>query len=253
MNYEEFYASATVQFNPFAFSNTGILKAQTILKVDTYSLIAVPFQFSMTRGILIASLSRDEITFFSRYVGTTASLNLVVQKADQKEPVKIFARCQVSTIGQMKGRDGVALFALAWKPIPPDLASLLGGYLDLVERLKVEAADFKDKSIVIDPANAKRLGYNNYAVLRAKEGQFKVALFSLAANRADFLLPMRDPDRIPGEEVSLDLFFLKYRFNVAGKILSSQRLPTGVQRCRAELAFSSELVHILEEWFNSGH
>ena len=253
MNYEEQYRDATVQFNPFAFSNTGIIKAQTILKVDTYNLIALPFQFSMTRGILIASLSRDELNFFTRYVGTTASLNLLVQRADQKEPVKIFTRCQVTTIGMMKGRDGVALFVLGWKPIPPDLAELLGNYLDLVERLKVEAGDFKDRAIVIDVANAKRLGYNNYAVLRAKDTQFKVALFSLAANRADFLLPMRDPERAPGEEVSLDLFFLKYRFNVTAKIVTSQRLPTGVQRCRAELAFSPELIHILEDWFWSRH
>ena len=253
MNYEDQYPGANVQFNPFAFANTGIIKAQTILKMDTYSLIAVPFQFSMTRGILIASLSSDEISFFSRYIGTTASLNLLVQRADQKEPVKIFARCHVTTIGQMKGRDGVALIALGWKPIPPDLADLLGKYLDLVERLKVEAADFKDKAVVIDAANAKRLGYNNYAVLRAKDGQFKVALFSLASNRADFLMPMRDPDRGVGEEATLDLFFLKYRFGVAATIQSAQRLPTGVQRCRVELAFSPELIHILEDWFWSRH
>ena len=253
MNYEEQYKGATVQFNPFAFSNTGIIKAQTNLKIETYSLMTVPFQFSMTRGILIASLSGDEISFFKRFVGTTTSLNLLVQRGDQKEPVKIFARCHVATIGQMAGREGVALIVLDWKPIPPDLAELLGNYLDLVERLKVEAGDFKDKAVVIDAANAKRLGYNNYAVLRAAAGQFKVALFSLAANRADLLLPMRDPDRSVGEAISLDLFFLKYRFNVAGTIATAQRLPTGVQRCRAELAFSPELVHILEDWFWSRH
>ena len=253
MNYEEQYRGFTVQFNPFAFSNTGIIKAQTILKIETYNLIAVPFQFTMTRGILIASLSGDEIAFFRRYVGTTASLNLQVQRGDQKEPVKIFARCHVATIGQMTGREGVALIVLDWKPIPPDLAELLGNYLDLVERLKVEAVDFKDKAVLIDAANAKRLGYNNYAVLRSKEGQYKVALFSLAANRTDFLLPMRDPDRPAGEAVSLDLFFLKYRFNVAATIVSSQRLPTGVQRCKAELSFSPELIHILEDWFWSRH
>ncbi|HUX36946.1 MAG TPA: PilZN3 domain-containing protein [Rectinemataceae bacterium] len=249
MNYETQYPDASIQFNPFAFANTGIVKAQSLLKIDTYTLITVPFQFSMKRGILIASLSRDETAFFARYVGAAASLNLHVQRADQKEPIKIFARCHVSKVGQMKDREGLALIVLEWKPLPPDLAEVLGRYLDLVERLKVEAGDFRDKAIVIDAANAKRLGYNNYAVLRKGQEQYKVALFSLAANRADFLIPLREPDRTPGEDVSLDLFFLKYRFNVAAKIASSQRLPTGVQRCRVELGFSAELVHILEEWF----
>jgi len=253
MNYEAQYPDAIIQFNPFAFANTGIIKAQTLLKLDTYNLMTVPFQFSMKRGILIASLSRDEVVFFKRFTGMAASLSLQVQRSDQKEPLKTFVRCHVSTVGQMKDRDGIALVVLDWKPLPPDLAELLGRYLDLVERLKAETGDFKDKAIVIDAANAKRLGYNNYAVLRKGAEQFKVALFSLASNRADFLVPLRDPDRTPGEEISLDLFFLKYRFSVAGRIVSSQRLPTGVQRCRAELAFSPELVHILEDWFWSRH
>lgn len=253
MNYEEQYPEATIQFNPFAFANTGIIKAQTLLKLDTYTLIVVPLQFSMKRGILLASLSRDEVVFFKRFTGAAASLSLQVQRADQKEPIKIFTRCHVATVGQMKDREGMALVVLDWRPIPPDLADLLGRYLDLVERLKVEAGDFKDKSVVIDAGNAKRLGYNNFAVLRKGQEQFKVALFSLAANRADFLMPLRDPDREPGEEASLDLFFLKYRFNVAGTIVSAQRLPTGVQRCRMELSFSPELVHLLEDWFLSRH
>lgn len=253
MNYETQYPDSTIQFNPFAFANTGIVKAQTLLKLDTYTVIAIPFQFTMKRGILLASLSPNEVVFFQRFRGTAASLSLQVQRSDQKEPVKIFARCTLAAIGQMKDREGVALIALDWKPIPPDLAELLGGYLDLVQRLKVEAEDFRDKAILIDVAAAKRLGYNNYAVLRKNGEQFKVALFSLAANRADFLVPMRDPDRNPGEEVVLDLYFLKYRFGVTAKIATSQRLPTGVQRCRADLAFSPELIHILEDWFWSRH
>lgn len=251
MNYESLYPDASIAFTPFAFANTGIIKAQTILKLDTYTLIGVPFQFSMRRGVLLASLSRDEIVFFKRFTGAASSLNLQVQRADQREPVKIFARCQVAAIGPMKDREGAALLVLEWKPIPPDLAELLGQYLDLVERLKAEAGDFRDKSVLIDAANAKRLGYNNYAVLRKGAEQCKVALFSLAANRADFLVPMREPDRGPGEEVILDLYFLKYRFAIPAKITGSQRLPTGIQRCKAELSFSPELVHILEDWFFS--
>jgi hypothetical protein len=250
MNYIEAYPDATVQFSPFAFSNTGVIKSQTVLKLDTYSLVTVPWQFSMTKAILLGSFSLDEISFFQRFRASVASLSLGVQRPDERQPIKVFARCTVSAIGPMKDKKGIALIVLEWKPMPPDLAEILGRYLDLVERLKVEVGDYKDKFIQISPTTAKRLGYNNYAVLRKGGEQAKIALFSLASNRLDFLESMNSPDRLVGEQVVIDLFFLKYRFSVSGTIDSATRLPTGVQRSKLVIGFSAELMHILEEYFN---
>jgi hypothetical protein len=251
LNYEEQYKDALVQFSPFAFTNTGIIKSQTQIKIDTYTLVSVPWQLSMKRAVLLGSFSKDEIVFFQRYKGTLAALTITVQRPDAREPMNIFSRCQIVAVGQMKEKEGVGLIALDWKPLPPSLAEILGEYLMLVDRLKVEWDDFKDKSVSISPENAKRLGYNNYAVLRAAGEQHKIALFAIAANRLDFLMPMRAPDQEVGLKIGFDLFFLKYRFSVQGVIESSSRLPTGVQRLKANISFSPELVHILEEYFYS--
>lgn len=251
LSYEAQFKDATASFSPFAIQNTGIVQSQTLLKVDTYAVACVPYQFGMSRGVLAASFSKDEIAFFQRYKGSLAGLALAVQRPDARLPEKIFARCQLSAIGAMKGRDNVGLVVCEWKPIPPDLAKVLGEYLMLVEKLRVEYGDFKDKSVQVGAETAKRLGFNNYAVMTLGGEQHKLALFSLAVNRLEFLMPLRSPDMVPGTEASFSLFFLKYRFSVAGTIESSERLPTGIQRVRASIGFSPELVHLLDDYFAS--
>ncbi|MEI6877039.1 MAG: hypothetical protein WCL50_18145, partial [Spirochaetota bacterium] len=106
LNYEEQYGDATVLFNPFAFANTGLIKSQTVLKLDTYSLMTIPWQLGMKRGVLLGSFSKSEIVFFQRYKGTLAGLTLAVQRPDARDPFKIFSRCHVTGFGQMKDKEG---------------------------------------------------------------------------------------------------------------------------------------------------
>lgn len=251
MTYEEQYAEASVLFSSFAFANTGLIKSQTLLKLETYNLVMVPWQLGMKRGILLGSFSGNELNFFQRWTGSLASLNLAVQRPDAREPVKIFSRCHISSIGQMKGKEGVGVIVFEWRPLPPDLARVLGEHLDLLSRLRAVHGDLGGKTLPVNPDTGRRLGYNNYAVLRKGQEQHKIALFSLGAACLEFLMPMTAPDQAPGETGSVDLFFLKYRFSVPATIETSSRLPTGVQRVKAGLGFSPELVHILEEYYLS--
>jgi len=251
LSFAEQYKDATVSFSPFAIQNTGIIQSQTLLKLDTYAIACVPYQFGMSKGVLAASFSKDEIAFFQRFKGSLAGLALAIQRPDAREPAKVFCRCQISAIGALKGRESVGLVVCEWKPIPPDLATVLGEYLTLLDKLKVEFEDFKNKSIQVSPEAAKRLGFNNYAVMNIGGIQHKLALFALAANRLEFLMPLRSADMVPGTDTVFSLFFLKYRFNVAGKIEHAERLPTGVQRVKASIGFSAELIHLLDDYFRS--
>jgi hypothetical protein len=249
LSYENQFGDTTISFSPFVLSSTGILQSQTSLKVDTYSLVCVPYQLSMQRAVLIGAFSKDEIIFFQRFKGALAGLSFTVQRASSREPEKIFCRCQVAAVGQMRGREHVGLVVCDFKPIPPDLATILGEHLIRMDRLKAEWADFKDRVVQISPESSRRLGFNNYAVMNLGQAQHKLALYSLASNRADFLMPLRSPDVGVGTAASFNLFFQKYRFGVAGKVISSERLPTGVQRLRAEIDFSPELTDILSNYF----
>ena len=119
MSYEDQFKGDIVSFSPFVLNSTGIIQSQTSLKVDAYSLACIPYQISMSRAILIGAFDKNEILFFQRFKGSLASLTLTVQKATSQEPEKIFCRCQISTVGQMKGRDRVGLVVCDFRPMPP--------------------------------------------------------------------------------------------------------------------------------------
>jgi hypothetical protein len=251
LSYEEQYKDEVVSFSPFVLHSTGIIQSQTSLKVDTYTLICVPYQLSMSKAILIGSFSKDEIVFFQRFKGALAGLTFMVQRSTQKEPEKIFCRCQISTIGLMKGRDRVGLIVCDFKPIPPALAQLLGDHLLGMDRLRIQWEDYRDKAVQVNPENSRKLGFNNYAVMAIGSEQQKLALYALAVNHLDFLLPLRSPDLSAGSQVSFNLYFQKYRFSVTGTIESTERMPSGVQRARASVPFSPELCDLLSDYFFS--
>lgn len=243
-------ADAMLSFSPFAIQNTGIIPTQTILKLDTYSIACIPWQFGFQRGILAASFSRDELAFFQRFKSALAGLALAFQRPDQPEPTKIFCRCQVAAIGAMKGREELGLVILDWKPVPPPLADILREQFALIQRLELRKLTLKGLSVPIKPDTAKRLGFNNFAVMKVGTEQRKLALFSIAVDRLDCLMPLNSPDIAPGTAITFTLYFLKYRFSAPGAILTSSRLPTGVQRVLASIEAPMELVHLLDEYFS---
>jgi hypothetical protein len=250
LKYEEQFKDVTVAFSPFVLQSTGIVQSQTSLKVDTYTLACVPYQISMARVILIGAFSKDEIVYFQRFKGSLAGLTLSIQRPTAKEPEKVFARCQISAVGFMKGRDRVGLIACDFKPIPPALAQVLGDHLIGLETLRVQWQDYKDKSVQVDAENSRRLGYNNYAVMTAGGEPLKLALYTIAVNRLEFLMPFRSPDLAPDTPVAISLYFRKYRFTVNGSIEKAERLPSGVQKVRASIDFSPELCDLMSDYFS---
>jgi hypothetical protein len=251
MSYEEQFKGAVVSFSPFVLNSTGIIQSQTSLKVDTYLLACVPYQLSMTRVVLIGSFSKDEVAYFQRYKGSLAALTLSVQRPTVKEPEKIFCRCQISAVGLMKGRDRVGLIVCDFKPIPPALAQILGDHLVSLETLRIQWQDFRDKAVQVSPESSRKLGYNNYAVMAAGGEPLKLALYTLAVNRLEFLMPFRSPDMVAGSPVAISLYFQKFRFTVNGSIEKSERLPTGVQKVRATIDFSPELCDLMSDYLFS--
>ena len=248
LSYQEHYKNSVVAFSPFVSQSMGIIQSQTSLKVDTYTLACVPYQLSMSRAILIGAFTKDEIVFFQRFKGALAGLTIMINGGPTKPPEKIFCRCQVSAVGLMKGRDRVGLIICDFKPIPPALAHILGEHLRNLERLTVIWRDLRDKTVLVNPQSSLKLGYNNYAVMSCGSETHKLALFSLAVNHLDFLMPLRSPDIAVETPVAVSLYFQKHRFKLNCKIESSQRLPTGVQKLRASVGFSPELCDILSTY-----
>jgi hypothetical protein len=251
MNYEEKFAERSVSFSPQALWDTGLDPSQTSLKIDAYSLACLPYRFSMRNAVLLASITPDEAGFFQRFKGGLAGLGLAFNSHEQSSSGKIFCRCQLDTIGMMKGRDNLGLIALSWKPIPPDLALRLGRHLENEDGLRADYAAYRGRSVPVRPDTAKLIGFNNYAIMSTGGSQLKPALFSIGVDRVEFLLPLRSPDIAPGADCGFSLFFQRYRFSVKGVVESGARLPSGVLKATASLEYSPELVQLLSEYFKA--
>jgi len=242
------YENEVAAITPFAQARMGLKPGQTVVKVDTYNIVCVPYRISMSGAVLIASFSREELAFFQRFVNGMAGLTLVFQPGGSQNPLKIFARCLLRSVNAMKGRESVGLIDVVFKPCPPDLESILTDYFMLQDRLKVEYDDFKGKPISINPTSAKAMGYNNYTIVVYEGNQIKVASFAFASDSLDFLVPMNGPVLDQGKPVQVKLFFQSFQFTVAGSLAEVVRLQNGVQKIRASLQFCPELVAIIEQY-----
>lgn len=242
------YESETAAINQFATAQMGLAAGQTALKVDQYVIACVPYRLSLKGATLVAVFSRDELVFFQRYNGALAGLTLIFQPSGSAQPLKIFARCTIKSLSPMKGKDSIGLIILEWKPCPPDLEAIVGDFFLLLDRLKVEYEDFRDKRIAMNAEVAKSMGFNNYATIRYEGQETKAALFALASNKLEFLVPIQAPTMEIGKEAQVKLFFRAYQFQVAATVAESAKLPNGAQKLAVTIGFSPELVDLIEHY-----
>jgi hypothetical protein len=242
------YENETLAVNQFATLHMGLQAGLTALKVDSYVIACAPYRLSLSGATLVAVFSREELVFFQRYAGALAGLALVFQPGNSPQPMKIFARCTIKTITPMKGKDSIGLIVLEWKPCPPDLQTIIGDFFMLVDRLKVEYEDFKGKRIAINAESAKLMGFNNYSLIKYEGAETKAALFALASDKLEFLVPVQAPPMEAGKPATVKLFFQSYQFSLAATVSEAAKLPNGAQKLALAAPFSAELVDIIEHY-----
>jgi hypothetical protein len=247
------FSEQSIACSQYALTKLGVDRSHCFLKIDEYVILCVPFQFGFKRSLFLASLSKQELTFFQRYINGIVGLSIAFNPDNRQDPIKFFIRCNLATIGQMKGRENVGLFVVDFKTTPDDLVTLLGSFLDGQERIRSQFDDYGKSVIKMTPEIAKALGYNMYATITepAKEAK-RIQVFSLSTKTIEHLEAAGTEERKPGSSVAYQLFFKKYRISAAGTIESAITLPQGIVRTVAALAFSPELVEIIDDyWYNS--
>jgi hypothetical protein len=244
------YGGQTITCTPYAIAKLGIDRARCFLKLDEYVILCIPFQLGFKRSLFLASLSKQELNFFQRYVNGIVGLSICFAQP-RAEPLKFFIRCNLATLGQMKGRENVGLFVVDFKTTPNDLVSTLGAFLEHQERIQNLYDSYGENSVKMTPEAAKLMGYNMYATIReANQDPRRIQIFNLSTKTLEHLEAAGAPERIPGAPVSYQLFFKKYRVALAGTVKSAARLPQGIVRTTVDLAFSPELVEIIDDyWF----
>jgi hypothetical protein len=248
------FGDQSIACNQYALTKLGVDRSRCFLKIEDYMILCVPFQFGFKRSLFIASLSKQEMAFFQRYVNGIVGLSIVFVPPGRKasQPIKFFLRCTLSTIGPMKDRENVGLFVLDYKATPDDLISMLGNFLDAQERIKLQYDDYGANSIRMTPDTAKIMGYNLYATISEANAEPKrIQVYSISTKTIEHLEAAGSIARAAGTSLSYQLYFKKYRVTVTGSVLSSSLLPPGLLRTTANLSLSPELVEIIDDYWDN--
>jgi hypothetical protein len=244
------YRDQSITCNQYTLMKLGVDRAHCYLKIDEYVILCIPFQIGFKRALFLASLSKQELNFFQRYVNGIVGLSIGFNPDKRQEPIKFFIRCNLVTVGQMKGRENVGLFAVDYKGTPDDLVFLLSNFLESQVRLREQYNDFGKPLIRVTPDAAKILGYNMYSTVTEPNGPGKrIQVFNLSTKTIDHLESAHSTERPPGAPVVYQLFFKKYRVSVSGTVNNAGRLPQGLIRTAADLNFSPELVEIIDDYW----
>jgi hypothetical protein len=92
------------------------------------------------------------------------------------------------------------------------------------------------------------MGFNNYSLIKYEGAETKAALFALASDKLEFLVPVQAPPMELGKEATVKLFFQSYQFSLAATVSEAMKLPNGAQKLALSAPFSAELVDIIEHY-----
>ncbi|MDR2759953.1 MAG: hypothetical protein LBB78_11305 [Spirochaetaceae bacterium] len=251
-HYLEKFGDQSIVCNKFALNKLGVERGHCFLKIGEYVILCMPFQFGFKRSLFFASLSKQELFFFKRYLNEIIGLSITFTRSGRGDPLKFFIRCNLTTIGQMKGRENVGLFVVDFKNTPNDFILIMGDFLEIQDRMKVQYEDYGKTAIRITPVTAKMLGYNLYAaIVEPNAAVRRIQIYSLSTKTIEHLEAAGSSYRFPGTSVVYQLFFKKHRIVITGTVVSVVTLPQGIVKTAATLVFSPELVEIINDyWYN---
>jgi hypothetical protein len=140
-----------------------------------------------------------------------------------------------------------------YKTSPAELIKTLGSFMETQDRIKMQYEDYGKTPIKITPEVAKIMGYNMYATsMEPGQEPRRIQIFNLSSKIVEHLEAAGGPVRAEGAAVAYQFFFQKYRVSAAGTVSKIETLPQGIVRTTANLAFSPELVEIIDDyWYKS--
>ncbi|MDR1506566.1 MAG: hypothetical protein LBI67_05635 [Treponema sp.] len=247
------FGEQSIACSQYALAKLGVDRSHCSLKIDDYVILCVPFQLGFKRSLFLASLSKQELTFFQRYLNGIVGLSIAFNPDGRAEPLKFFIRCTLSTVGQMKNRENVGLLVVDFKSTPDEMVVILGSFLEQQERLRFQYEDYSKTMIHVTPETSKILGYNMYAtIMEPGTASRRIQVVNLSSKVVEHLEASGAPIRKTEAGVAYQFFFQKYRISAAGIIETAVQLPQGIVRTVSGLSYSPELVEIIDDyWLNT--
>jgi hypothetical protein len=196
------FSEQSIACSQYALTKLGVDRSHCSIKIDDYVILCVPFQLGFKRSLFLASLSKQELTFFQRYLNGIVGLSIAFSPAGRSEPVKFFIHCTLSTIGQMKDRENVGLFVVDFKSTPDEMVVMLGSFLEQQDRLRFQYEDYGKTMIHLTPEISRSLGYNMYATIMEPGNPAKrIQIVNLNSKAVEHLEAAGAPVRKSGSEI----------------------------------------------------
>ena len=246
------FSEQSIACSQYALAKLGVDRAHCFLKIEDYIVLCIPFQFGFKRSLFLASLSKQELAFFQKYINNIANLSISFIRPGRVEPLNFFIRCTLNQIGQMKDRENVGLFVVDYKNTPDELVHILGNFLEQQDKLRFQYDDYSKKVIRLTPDAAKLMGYNMFATIADGSAQGRrIQIVNIHSKMLEHLEAAGSPERVPGTKVEYQLFFKKYRVAASGTVETAVKLPQGIVRTVANINFSPELVEIIDDYWHN--
>ncbi|MBN2441547.1 MAG: hypothetical protein JXJ04_09370 [Spirochaetales bacterium] len=244
------YSIKMIRLDQFALASMGLIQSQTILKIENYMIVCAPYQLSMRKAVLFVVLNKEEIPFFTRYIGKLAALKLTFQKSLKGIPLKFFVWVTIKQIAPIKGKENMCLIEVDYKNCPESLIAVIGEHITTLQTLDKFYRLYKDKLIPIDHNTSQILKYNNYLECFIGNRKIEAKLLSIAVNLLHILLPGSDPQIKEGFEFKLKLYFKPYRFFVKGKIDKIDKTMNGYLKLIISIQYVPEITDIINSYFS---
>jgi hypothetical protein len=242
------FENKTIPCDPYAIAKLGV--DNCTVKIDKYMIQCAPYQFGFKKSLYVATLSNQEMIFFQKYVNGIVALSIsFLPKKKTLKPVTFLIHCGLIALSPVKGRENTGLFELEHKKTPDDFVNLLGNFLDVQNRNKDLYEVYSSLHIKISAETAAVMGYNNQAsIVEPNAEPRRIQVYQISSKRIEHLEAAGGSVIAPGSSVVYRLFFQKYRITVSGVVEKSEKLSNGLVKTDSSLAFSPQLVEILDDY-----
>ena len=246
------YGNEAIQGTVYALKKLGVERSHCFLKIDNHSIPCLPFSLGLKRSILLAPISRREMDSFQKYTNSVVAFCLALNPEHKPEPVNFYLHCSLSTIGQMKDWENVALFVVDYKTSPDEMIRMLGKYLEEQELIRIQYDDYGRTMVKMTPETARLMGYNFFSTITSADMKpRRIHLMGVSSKSLEHIETDSSFVLTPGTPVSYQLSFNKYHLDLQGHVNDTERLPQNLTRIVSTLEFCPELVEIIDDfWYN---
>ena len=239
----EGYRDRVLRLNPSIIDEIGLEKRGIHLKIDEFFISCFPFDLSLSKASLLASLSRKEIEFFGSMTGRPHKLHLQFLVESATKPVTFFVLSDIVAFRKPNAESPYCFIDLAFRETPFVLKEILVSWFlqtDMGAAFFADPADFPVEIEVVD----KIFAHPHLALFKDGATAERLKIVSMTKRSMRLFGEYQGPPLEKGETLDFEAPVREGAVQIRGSCAeysSPAELP-GFAWIGVELAYNSYLV-----------